>query len=576
MSGHRRLLVFVALLSTVRFAFGQASQLDFERVAPKLPTQADQRVNLPTQDQSTVADDTPVFDSIKGIVLLDHSDQLRVGGWPGVTGVKSKGSGLIASPKLAARLAPFLGKPATFGKLQEICAEIVRFYRDSSRPVVDAQLPEQDVTNGVLQILVVEGRAAKIVAEGQRWFPENLFVRGIRSPIGGSIDSNRLLDDINWLNRNPFRHSDLLFRKGEQGGETDIVVKTTDRFPLRPYIAYDNTGTDLTGNDRLQAGVNWGNAFGLDQVLSYQFSTATDPKLFQAHAGIWTIPLPWRNVLEFYGSYARTRPDSVDVDFDAKSLQLGTGYTIPLPNFHGIKHDLSFGAEFKQSNNNILFGGANIFDSSTEIFQFRTSYLAREIDASGSTTAQAAVYYSPGGFTSENTDSAFEEQRAFAKADYFYGRVTLQRTQKLPWKFSLVATAVGQLANGNLLPSEQFSIGGATTVRGYEEGIAIGDRGWLGSIELYTPPVSVLSRIRKGAPDDELKLLVFFDAGGVSNVERLPGEDAYTGIAGVGAGLRYRINTRLSVRFDYAWSLENIPGFNIDSSRAHVSVSLSY
>jgi hemolysin activation/secretion protein len=127
-----------------------------------------------------------------------------------------------------------------------------------------------------------------------------------------------------------------------------------------------------------------------------------------------------------------------------------------------------------------------------------------------------------------------------------------------------------------LLASEQFSLGGSTTVRGYEESIANGDRGWLGSLEIYSPPIAALRRFWPEAPEDELKFLVFFDAGGVANVHRLPGEPAYRGIAGVGAGLRYRINTRLNVRFDYGWSLREIPGLDVDGSRAYLSVSLSY
>jgi hemolysin activation/secretion protein len=550
--------------------------LDFQRVAPKPPPQFDRPATLPSPEGTPLADDTPVLSRLDGIVLLSEADQVKPNGWPRATTVKSVGNGLISSPKLASRLASFLGKPATFGTLHEISAEVVRFYRDNNRPVVDAQLPEQNVTNGVVQILVVEGHVGRILAEDQRWFSESLLLGGIRSGAGDNIEANRLLDDLNWINRNPFRRSELLFRKGESGGETDLIIKTTDRFPFRPYFTYDNWNTDLTGNHRLQAGFTWGNAFGLDQIFSYQYSVAPDPETFTAHAASWTIPLPWRNVLELYGSYARSQPTDADVDFDAKSLQLGALYTIPLPSLQGIKHDISFGAEFKQSNNNLLFGGTNIFESDSEIFQFRLSYLARQFDSRGSTTVQASLYYSPGGITPDNTDSAFEQERAFAEANYVYGRLTLQRTQKLPWNLTLVATLAGQLSTDNLLASEQFSLGGATTVRGYEESIANGDRGWLGSLELYSPSISVLNRIRPGAPEDELKFLIFFDAGGVASVHRLPGEPAHREVAGVGAGLRYRINTRLSVRFDYGWSLRDIPELDIDNSRAYVSVSLSY
>jgi hemolysin activation/secretion protein len=557
------------------FGFGQASPLDFQRVAPKVP-QLQAAASLPAPEKADLTDDTPVLDKLEGIVLLSEPSRVQPNGWGKLSGVHTVGEGLIASPKLTARLASFLGKPATFGKLQEISAEIIRFYRDSNRPVVDAQLPEQNVTNGVVQILVVEGRAGRILAEDQRWFSESRILRAIRTRVGDFITANRLLDDLNWLNRNPFRRSELLFRKGESHGQTDIIVKTSDRFPLRPYIAYDNWGTDLTGNHRLQAGVLWGNAFGLDQTLAYQFSTAPDPRAFTAHAVTWAIPLPWRHVLEFYGSYARSRPTQAGVDFDAESLQLGILYTVPLPSISAIKHEVSLGLEFKQSNNNLLFGGTSIFESASDIFQFRLSYLARQSDPTGATTLQASVYYSPGGVTDDNSDAAFQQGRASAEAEYFYGRATLQRMQNLPWKLSAIATVSGQLSSTNLLASEQFSLGGGTSVRGYEESIANGDQGWLASVEVYSPPLPVLRRLRAEAPEDELKLLVFFDAGGVANMHRLRGERSHQALAGVGAGLRYRINTRFSLRFDYAWALIDIADVEIDDSRAYLSASLSY
>lgn len=568
--------VCVPLVLISRLAFGQASPLDFQRVAPKLQPQLPRAAALPAPEKANLDNDTPVLDKLGGIVLLSDPGQVRVNGWPKVAGVHSEGTGLLASPKLAKQLAPFIGKPATFGKLQEISAEIVRFYRDNNRPVVDAQLPEQNVTGGVVQFLVVEGRVGKISAEGHRWFPESRILKAIRSREGDFIEANKLLDDLNWLNRNSFRRSELLFRKGESHGETDIIVKTSDRLPIRPYIGFDNWGTELTDDYRLQAGFMWGNAFGLDQLLSYQYSVAPNPKAFTAQAATWSIPLPWRNVLDFYFSYARSRPDVPDVNFDAKSLQLGGFYTIPLPSLQSIRHEVSLGVEYKESNNNLLFGGTNIFEANTEIVQFRLGYTAQQHDSTGTTNLAAYFFYSPGGLSPDNTTEAFEEERAGAEAEYFYGRVTVQRSQKLPRNFTLLATASGQLASGPLLASEQFSLGGATTVRGYEEAIANGDRGWLGSLEVYSPPLFILRRFWPEAPEDELKFLVFFDAGGVGNYDLQPGERSYQGLAGVGAGLRYRINTRLNIRFDYGWSLIDIPDVETDSSRAYVSVSLSY
>lgn len=562
--------------ATATFVFGQASPLNFERVAPKPLPQVDRPVPFSTSQTESTPDETLLLPRLQGIVLLDDAAKVRPQGWIGATGVRSESAGLLSDSQLAAKLAPFIGKPATFGDLEKICAEIVRYYRDHNRPVVDAQLPEQEISAGVVQVLVLEGKVGRILTEDQKWFPEERFLMGIRSQPGGSIEADRLLDDLNWLNRNPFRQTDLLFRKGEVDGETDLVLKITDRLPFRPYVSYDNWGTDLTGNHRLQAGFNWGNVFGWDHILSYQFSTAPDYSVFSAHAGVWTIPLPWRHLVEVYGSYGRSQPEGLDVDVDAITLQAGIMYIVPLPNIRGIKHDFSFGSEFKQSNNDLLFGGTNIFDSETQILQFRGSYQARFTDSGGTTSALISGYFSPGGLTGANEDEAFQEERAYAEAEYLYGRVSLNRVQRLPANLTLVGTLAGQLASTNLLASEQFSLGGATTVRGYEEGEVNGDLGWLASVELYSPPIAIVHRFGVTAFEDELKVLAFGEVAGVSNVHLLPDEESYVGLSGVGVGARYRIGTRFSVRFDYAWPLQNVRGSENEGARGYISATLTY
>ena len=57
----------------------------------------------------------------------------------------------------------------------------------------------------------------------------------------------------------------------------------------------------------------------------------------------------------------------------------------------------------------------------------------------------------------------------------------------LTWSFQGTAS----VANGNLQATEQFLLGGESTVRGYDELVASGDSGLLVRNEIYTPPFSV-------------------------------------------------------------------------------------
>ncbi len=572
------LVVTVYLLTPQPNLLGQASALDFQRLRPRTPTPDDTPTIAPPATGETLPAESPrVLDRLDAIILIDDSEALAGIDTATPEGVVAAAGEFVALPALAESLDGFIGKPLTLADIETIRETIIRHFRRHDRPVVDVRVPEQEVTGGGVAFLVTEGRVGRILAEGQEWFPAERLTGAVRELPGETISATTLVDDMNWLNRNPFRRSELLFRKGSEQGETDLVVKTRDRLPFRPYVGFDNAGTVSTGEERWSFGFSWGNAFWLDQILAYQFTVGTDPNRLQAHAATWEIPLPWRHVLQLYGSVA-----SSDFQFaplatlEQETSQLGTRYVMPLRGSGQLKHEARVGFDFKNAQNDLLFGDLPVFSSDTNIAQFVVGYEASLVDSLGRTKLSADWVFSPGGLISGNDDADFATSRAFAESNYHYGRLRLERNQRLPLGFTLTLKAGGQLSSGNLLRSEQFSLGGATTVRGFVESAADGDHGWLASAELVTPAISPLELCGVTAVRDELRLLAFIDSGAVGSSDRLPGEPSSRDLVSAGLGLRYALGSNLSVRFDYGWQIVSDNVFDPDNSRAHLSIFLSY
>ena len=65
--------------------------------------------------------------------------------------------------------------------------------------------------------------------------------------------------------------------------QVKFELNVNDRIPFRPYAGYEDSGTRFTGEDRFLAGFNWGNVFGLDQQLNYQYATDAKFDLVQAN-----------------------------------------------------------------------------------------------------------------------------------------------------------------------------------------------------------------------------------------------------------------------------------------------------
>lgn len=506
----------------------------------------------------------------------------------------------LQSPEFVEKMKGYLGKPLSLNDLNQMTRDIIQYYRRHGRPVVDVIVPEQDITPGVVQFVILEGRLGQMAAAGNRWFSSKQLLSQISTKPGEVALAKKLTEDVNWLNSNPFRQVNVIFSPGKKRGETDLTLKTQDRLPLRAYGGYEDSGTDLTGDERWLLGLNWGNAFWLDHQLNYQFTGSSDFRKFAAHSGSHVIPLPWRHRLTFFGSYVNTVADIANPLFSlgGRSWQAGSRYIFPLPDLETLKqlaqeiypaspfefiplpsafsHSVAAGFDFKQSNNNLEFGGAQVFNTTTDVAQWSLDYNAALKDAWGGATFTLTGVFSPGRWTARNHDPNFTESRASAKAEYGYGRASLERTTRLPWDFSWVVRGSGQWAEANLLGSEQFGLGGYNTVRGYEEHEANGDVGYLISTEIRTPPLGIGSALRMKKAADQLQIFGFFDYGGTQNHSLLPGEDPHRQLAGAGPGMRYTISPSLTLRFDYGWQLYDTGLSARFNSRGHLGFVLAY
>lgn len=82
---------------------------------------------------------------------------------------------------------------------------------------------------------------------------------------------------------------------------------------------------------------------------------------------------------------------------------------------------------------------------------------------------------------------AFDNRRYNASANFFHLRGGIEHTQKLAWDFQLVGGLQGQATANPLVDTEQFSLGGYSTVRGYLESSVVGDNAVCGTLELRSP-----------------------------------------------------------------------------------------
>jgi len=560
--------------------FGQG----YQSVAPSMPRPSEGSIRVEPKVESPEggeAKESVVTAELKGLVFLDSGEAVKAEGTTGVVGIVT-GIAILQQEDFRDKLQPYWGKPATMATLNRISRDVIDYYRREGFPVVNVVVPRQTVRDGVVQFVVTEARVGKVIVEGAKWFNPDKFKDEVSLREGDKVDGDQLQEDVRWLNQNPFRQTELAFQPGEAPGTTDVILGVNDRMPLRFFFTYDNYGIDLTGKNRLSTGFNFGNMFNLDQQLNFQYTTTTESifNYLNAYSGSWIVPFPWRNYLTIYGAYAGSQVDIAPSNtLKGSSWQVSARYNAPLPMIFEYTHEVYGGLDFKQASNSLLIfntpidngGGFGLYN----VFQLTAGYSGNIPDPIGSTSFEVAGFYSPGGLGTLNDQDTYAEIRTGADPDYGYGKLNVKRGFVLPLNFSLTGAFNGQITTSNLMPTEQYGLGGYNTVRGYDERVANGDNAWVVNVEFRTPPGSIAKIFGNQEIEDRIQFLGFFDYGFVGFNNAQPGQSS-TYLMGVGPGLRYNIDRFVSVQFDWGFQLMQTPPGSKVGNRAELSATISY
>jgi hemolysin activation/secretion protein len=503
---------------------------------------------------------------IRGIVFVPRPQDVVPGGVPEPAGqIDTARVPTLADPAAQAEIRRYLGLPVNEVLVGSLRAAVVKYYGSIDRPFVTVTVPKQDVTDGVVQVIVVEAKLGKVSVEGADWFPAGEYESAMRLRPGQPIDNTELSADTDWLNQNQYRHVVIVAQPGAQFGTTDLVLRAQDRRPLTFNAGFDDTGTKSTSLYRMSTGFDWGDAFGRGDDLNYEFTSAPDADRLSQHALSYTFSLPWHDSMSLSGSYATTNslPSGITNTTGVTGIA-SPRYNMLLPTVWGIRQSLSLGYDFKTTNNNILFGGVDVFPSTSEIDQFSATYSGGLADPYGSTNATLTIVGSPGGITPLNNNAAFQGQQAGAVANYVYTRLTLDRLTELPEGLSWHSRLTGQLSDAILLPSEQLTFGGFQSIRGFVEQGVTRDEGltWQNELRLPTLEAGAARLLHLDPASDALVPFWFFDIGGGRNHQELAGvPTSWVSLASTGPGVTWNIARNVSFRFTWGIPLMRTGAF---------------
>lgn len=521
-----------------------------------LPVHAQQEVQSDETPQASQAEPSSSFDLL----------ELRV-----------KGNTLIEKKQLERTIYPFLGPKKSIDNVESARAALEDLYRVKGYQTVAVDIPEQDVKNGIVYLQVVEGKVSNLRVKDSRYFSLGAIKAGVPELAEGNVPNlPKMQQQLAELSsQSPDRQITPILRAGETPGTLEVDLKVEDELPLHGKVELNGRNTSSTSRLRLVSSLRYDNLWQAMHSASLMYQVAPENS---SEVDVWagTYALPLFNTdtrLAFYG---------VSSSSSAQVASAGALSVIGIGNIYGARlvkplegmadyfHSATLGVDYKDFKEDLNLIGADTIATPIAYLPFMAQYSGNLRGKESMTNFDLGVHFSVRGLG--NDQQQFEDKRYLAKANYVFLTGDVKTQHNLPLGMEVVGRVSGQISDTPLISNEQFSLGGAESVRGYFETQSLADDALFGSLEIYSPHL--------GPADwsylDNLKLLGFFDVGKGWIKDPLPGNSKGDFLLAGGIGLHFQVLKHLSGVLDLGIPLANLEPVHSGDPRFNFNIATEF
>lgn len=478
--------------------------------------------------------------------------------------IRVRGSTLLSAEEIADAIYPYLGLGRTLDDLEKARTALEKAYRDKGFQTVAVELPQQNGTRGIIYMTAVESPVGRLRVRGAKYFLPSQIQKHAPSLAEGTVpDFAEVQEDIIDLNTWADRKITPSLNPGVRPGTVDVDLTVEDKLPLHGSIEVNNRYSPDTTPLRVNASINYNNLWQRGHSLG--FSTQVAPERIE-DAEIYSA--------YYIARFARAPNFSLmllgtlqnsDVSTLGGAAVAGRGntsgiralFTLPGRKFEGGSyfHSLGAGMDHKQFDEDVDFAGTTL-ETPIEYLPFSLSYSGGWIREDSFTELNASANWHFRGMGSE--PPAFDRKRFEADGAFFYFRGDVSHTHDLDSGFQLFGKVQAQASMDSLVNSEQFAGGGTSTVRGYLESEALGDKGWFVTTEVRTPSLlKSTTETEGGEAEREWRFHAFWDGGRLYLNDPLPEQTDLFRLSSWGVGTRVTLRKNVEGAVEVAWPLQD-------------------
>jgi hemolysin activation/secretion protein len=400
-----------------------------------------------------------------------------------ITRIELKDTVHMTKGEMEAMVAPYAGKCLGVDDIQSLLSAITTFYVKKGYVTTRVYLPAQDLTKGTLQIKVLEGKVSDIRLDNGTGIDHlcNIFP----NDIGQDLNLRDYEQGIDQLNRLLSNNATMDIQPGTSPGESIVVIKNKPTKFWHMSFTADDYGTRSTGRD--QAGVT----ASLDNLTTFNdFLSVTQRKSLpfgdglkdsNATTALWSIP---------YG-YATFTAGATQSDYDS-TVPTASGNRLHLAgdtrDIYATLERVVFRDQYGKATVNATLTNdvTNTFIDDQKIGVSSRTLTWLQLGANYTTAlwggnANLGVGYYKGLNAFHALNDPGELPGIVPRAQFT--KYTLSAGYSKPFaavgqKWLASTQFSGQYAPTTLYGSQQFSVGGIYTVRGFFEEQLANDDGY--------------------------------------------------------------------------------------------------
>ena len=382
---------------------------------------------------------------------------------------------------------PFIGKCFEAEILANIIKSVNDYYHNAGYITTQIKVPKQNLQSGIFELQIIEGKIGEIIFGKNRTIEKMQKFMAFGDAKGEVLNINDINQGIYQINRLQSNQAVMKIAPGDRVGESLITIDNNKKFPAKFTISTDNLGNNFSGIQRTNFSSSFDNVLFLNDNFNLNYSTNLHDnnkiKDMKSFAGSVAIPFK-RNSFSYDFSYSEFKGQNQGKVGALVSTGFSQSSRIALDRVVINDAKLRIAGNISITNK---ASASYINKDKNSVSERKLSIANLGVTVSSYLNDSTSLYLNPSyakglrlmNVKKDRADSLNTVPRAQFDALKFYANFSKKITfAQINSPLIFTSEMNAQYARQTLYGSEQFSVGGYYSVRGFRESYINGDSGY--------------------------------------------------------------------------------------------------